>query len=73
METIKFAYDKANMRERLHCKAHDVRRMSTSWTLTKGIQLEEIMQAANWKSDSTFTAFYMRDVTGQQEKKPPSY
>lgn len=66
VETIKWAYSNASMREKLQCRAHDVRGLSTSWALAKGVPLEAIMEAANWKSESTFTAFYMREVEGQR-------
>jgi len=67
-DTIKHAYSNATLKERLKCKAHDVRGLSSSWALVKGVPLENIMQAANWKSDSTFSAFYMRDVSGQSSQ-----
>ena len=44
-------------------KAHDTRALSTSWALFQGVRIEEIMRAAFWASDTTFTSFYLKDVT----------
>ena len=43
-------------------RAHQVRAMSTSMALYKGVPLEEILQAAAWKSSNTFISSYLRDV-----------
>ena len=43
-------------------RAHDTRRLATSWALFNGASVQEIMQAAHWVNESTFTSFYMRDV-----------
>jgi hypothetical protein len=42
---------------------HQVRAMSTSWAFAKRASLADIMNAASWKSHTTFTRFYLRDVT----------
>ena len=39
-------------------RAHDVRAMVTSAALYKGVPLEEILQAAAWKSSHTFISSY---------------
>jgi integrase len=44
-------------------KAHDVRAMSASWAFMKGMSLESIMGACSWKAHSTFTNYYLRDLT----------
>ena len=44
-------------------KAHDVRAFAASWALTKHVSLERIMRACNWKSPSTLTRFYLKDMT----------
>ena len=43
-------------------RAHDTRRLSTSWALFNGASVSDILQAAHWSTESTFTSFYMRDV-----------
>ena len=40
--------------------AHDVRKFSASWTA-----FNEIMQAAYWKSQTTFTSFYLKAMATQ--------
>lgn len=43
-------------------RAHDTRRLATSWALFNGASLQEIIQAAHWASETTFTTFYLKDV-----------
>jgi len=68
VETIKWAYANSSAREQLRCHAHEVRSLSTSWAVAKGVSLNEVLEAANWKTESTFTAFYLRDVEGQKSR-----
>lgn len=42
-------------------RAHDVRGVASSLALYKGVPLEEILQAAAWKSPNTFISSYLRD------------
>ena len=49
-------------------RAHDTRRLSTSWALFNGASTEEIVKAAHWANESTFTSFYMRDVPSQEAR-----
>jgi integrase len=42
--------------------AHDTRKLATSWALFNGASITEIIRAAHWASESTFTSFYMKDV-----------
>ena len=41
-------------------KAHSVRGAVTSAALNKGVTLGDILQVADWSSDSTFRRFYYR-------------
>ena len=43
-------------------RAHDTRKLVTSWALFNGASITEIIRAAHWASESTFTSFYMKDV-----------
>ena len=43
-------------------RAHDTRKLATSWALFNGASITEIIRAAHWASESTFTSFYMKDV-----------
>ena len=43
-------------------KAHDVRAFAASKALQSGVSLEQILSACHWKSNNTFTHFYLKDV-----------
>ena len=43
-------------------RAHDVRGVATSLALYKGVPLEEILQAAAWKSSNTFISSYLHNA-----------
>ena len=47
----------------IQVKAHEVRAKAASWALCKGTSMEAIMAACTWKSASTFTSFYLQDMT----------
>ena len=49
-------------------KAHDVRGLASSLALMRNVSLEAIMDACSWKAHTTFTKFYLRDLTRIQEK-----
>ena len=46
----------------IRVNAHDTRAMTTSWAYFKGVPIQDILQAAAWKTPSTFTSCYLRDV-----------
>ena len=48
------------VQQRLH--AHDVRAISASWAYFRGVPIADICKAACWKSPSTFSSCYLRDV-----------
>jgi len=62
VETVKTAYAMAGDEDIELARAHDTRSLSTSWALFQGVKLDEIMRAAFWSAETTFTTFYMRDV-----------
>ena len=43
-------------------KAHDVRCMVASLAFKGGVSLDQILGACFWKTHSTFTNFYLKDV-----------
>ena len=63
-KTVRFAYEEASEDEAaaLHVRAHDLRAVSTSWNLHSMVRLSDIMRAAQWRSHTTFTAFYLKDM-----------
>ena len=63
--TIKTAYERAkpDMLNSIHrASAHEVRAVSTSLAASKHIPIKDIMRNAYWKSESTFTSFYLKDL-----------
>ena len=45
-----------------HIKDHDVRAFVASKAFQSGVSLEQILSACHWKSNNTFTQFYLKDV-----------
>ena len=45
--------------------SHQVRALATSWALFTGASLEQVCRSAFWASPSTFSSFYLKDVSGQ--------
>ena len=66
VSTIKQVYETCRMAVPEGPRAHDTRKLATSWALFNGASLKEVLQAANWSSESTFTSFYLKDV-GREE------
>ena len=50
----------SHVRQKL--RAHDVRAISTSWAYFRGVPIADICKAACWKSPSTFSSCYLRDI-----------
>ena len=47
---------------RVTARAHDTRGLTTSWAFFKGVPLSDIIQAASWKTPSTFVSCYLKDI-----------
>ena len=62
VDAIRLAYTRAGAEVPEALKAHSTRGVSTSWAMSKGVTIEEICEAANWSSPSTFVTFYHLDV-----------
>jgi hypothetical protein len=64
-DTIIQCYKLSNNRLRTEYKvtAHSVRSMATSWAVTNRATVADVMTAAMWRAPTTFTSFYLRDVT----------
>ncbi|XP_021360867.1 uncharacterized protein LOC110455211 [Mizuhopecten yessoensis] len=63
VQTIERCYKESTDTDFSMAKAHDTRSLSTSMALFKGISMEEIMEAASWKSESTFTNHYLKNMS----------
>jgi hypothetical protein len=48
--------------ENLKVSSHEVRALATSTAFYNNVAMEEVMKAARWANQSTFTTFYLRDV-----------
>ena len=68
--TIKFCYSRVGDldMDRLGVKAHDVRAFTASKAFYGGVSVDQILQACHWKSHNTFTSFYLKDLSGQNQK-----
>ena len=44
-------------------KAHDVRGLAASWAVRGTYGLEAVLQACTWKTHTTFTSFYLKDLS----------
>lgn len=63
-EVIRMAYDHAEegILERFKVRAHEVRALATSWALLSGSSFQEVMSAAFWRGQTTFTDYYLRSL-----------
>ena len=68
-ETIKEAHKNCSEESlsSLKVNAHEVRAIGTSIAFFGNTAMEEVMRAARWTNQSTFTTFYMRDVAEDLE------
>ena len=48
-------------------KAHQVRALAASWALHRNCSMEKILSACSWKNHTTFTSFYLRDMTLEKD------
>ena len=62
---IKFAYDKCphHIIQLSSAKPHEVRALSASLAWKANLALSDILQAACWSNHSTFTSFYLKDIS----------
>ena len=69
--TIQFCYSKVESADMVltGVKAHDVRAFTASKAFYGGTSMDQIMQACHWKSHNTFNKFYLKDLTGQDQKE----
>ena len=69
--TIQFCYSKVESADMVltGVKAHDVRAFAASKAFYGGTSMDQIMQACHWKSHNTFTKFYLKDLSSQDQKE----
>jgi len=61
VQTIKAAYPEHGA-PGVDPKAHDLRGVSATWAKFNHATVDEIISAAAWKTPSTFTACYIKDL-----------
>jgi hypothetical protein len=66
---IRFAYTNYTKEDQavLQFRAHDVRAFASSWAFSNSVSLTDVLQACSWKKHSTFSSFYLRDMSRQAD------
>ena len=65
VQLVKLVYQQDNSEARTLAgvKAHDVRAFAASWASRGPFNLEALLQACSWRSHTTFTSFYLKDLS----------
>ena len=58
VQAIRTAYSNENMK----VNAHSTRAIAPTWALYKGASVQSLLDSADWKLESTFTKFYLREL-----------
>ena len=66
METVRLAYNSVGS-SLPPSRAHELRAWSASVALHQSVPLRDILEAAFWKSESTFSNFYLRDASAAHQ------
>ena len=69
-QTVILAYQESDLETQKlsRVKAHDVRSMPASLAFKGGVSLDQILGACFWKSHTTFTNFYLKDVSWKSKE-----
>ena len=69
--TIKLAYEITTGDDQLPqgTRPHQVRSAASSWALKGGVNLQQLLDACFWRSQDTFTSFYLKDCWSQSGDK----
>lgn len=62
-QLIKQTYQDANDNDFHLCHAHETRALASSFEFFKHASLRDLLEAGVWKHDTTFTQFYLRDIS----------
>ena len=65
---IRYVYEDLPHGPLFNVRAHDTRRLSASWALFNGASIQDILQAAHWAAETTFTSFYLKDVVWNEDR-----
>jgi len=68
-KTIRTAYEGLTNRDLsgMQIRAHEVRALSASWAFLNHTPLREVLNAAVWRSETTFSSFYLRSLASQSD------
>ena len=62
-ETIKKAYQSSGEEDNaLRIRTHEVRGIAPTLLFRRNFAVDQVLRAGVWKNQSTFTAFYLRDI-----------
>jgi hypothetical protein len=66
--TVRICYAHSTNGDRAHAqiRAHDRRGFATTWAFKNSVPLLEVLKAGPWKKHTTFTDFYLKDLTSLQ-------
>ena len=64
-KTIKYCYEQSSAAEAclIQARPHDLRAQAASWNAYRNASLDSVMASAQWRHHTTFTSFYLRDMT----------
>ena len=64
---VRMAYERLTPRDLsfMRINAHEVRAVSATWAYYNNTSLRDVMQAAFWRAETTFTSFYLRSLQQQ--------
>jgi hypothetical protein len=63
---ICYAHATGGNRALAQIRAHDLRGFATTWAFKNSVPLLEVMKVGTWKKHTTFTDFYLKDLTSLQ-------
>ena len=65
--TIRLAYEGQPTQPGESLRAHSTRAIAPNWARFKGASKQKILEAADWRRETTFTKFYCRELREQQD------
>ena len=66
-DAIRIAYAIDKVPEPQNIRAHDTRKLSTSWSVYNQIAVEDILKSCMWKHKSTFISHYLKNMSRYSE------
>ena len=62
--TVHLAYKDSSLELKLYSiRAHDLRGLAATWAFNYAVPLAAILKAGTWSSHTSFTSFYLRDLS----------